>query len=57
MATEYYVICFVHKKGGNYREKCPKGTKKANMFLTKHIKEGNNKKFLGDSQIFCKGNF
>ncbi len=33
MATKCYVICFVHKKGGNISEKCPKGTKKANMFF------------------------
>ncbi len=32
MTTKFYVICFFLKKDGNYREKCPKAIKKANMF-------------------------
>ncbi len=57
MATESYVICFVLEKDGNYREKCPKAIKKGQYVFKKQIKEGNNKMFLGDSQVYCKGKF
>ncbi len=33
----------LHELSSNLSEKCPQGTKKANMFLMKHIKEGNNR--------------